>query len=287
MRFGSRWGLAVAVWVLAWPGVAAAQDDEIPDGWSFKGELSSVWVAGNSRSFTFGAGAKLYNKWGRNLWRLEAGGIRTESTILTRRAVGSVTSYDVIVDEDKQKTAESYYARTRYDRELSDHFYLFGGLDWMRNTFAGIDSRFLLVVGAGNTWVDNTRTRFKTDYAVTYTFQTDVIENPDVETNFPGLRAGWEFWRQLTTSTEFESLLTVDMNLSETEDLRFDFTNSLEVSISSALALKPSLQLVWRNLPALTEVDLFASDGSPLDATVTTPLEKLDSFFRLALVVTL
>jgi hypothetical protein len=277
----------MAVYAVLLPAGLAAQDDQIPDGWAFKGELTSVWSAGNEKSFTFGLGTKLTNKWGRNLFRLEAGGIRTEYTIITRRAVGTADLFDIVVDEDRQRTAEAYFVRSRYDRQLNDRFYVLGGLDWMRNTFAGVDSRFVLVAGAGTTWFDNARARFKTDYALTYTFEKDVIRNSLVDENFPGLRAGWEYWLKATESTEFESLVVTDLNLSETDDVAIDFTNSLIVSINSKLALKPSLQLLWRNQPALAAVDLFAPSGTPRDVVVTTPLEKLDTFFKLALVVTI
>lgn len=282
-------------WIAAWtvsiavslaPVTVAAQDAP-PDGWSFKGELSSVLSGGNSESLTLGFGTVVQNKWGRNLFRLEAGSVRTESTLLTRRAVGTPASFVIEEDENRTRTAEAYFARARYDRSLSDAFFVFGGLDWLRNTFAGVDSRFLMALGAGNTWLDTDLGRFKTSYAVTYTFQSDVVENPFLRTKFPGVRAGWEYWRQATGTTEFESVLVGDVNLDETEDVRLDFTNSLNVTVSSALALKPSLQMLWRNLPSLTEVDLFTPGGTPVGETVTTPLEKTDWFFRLALVVTL
>lgn len=280
-----RWaGCAVAAAFGAWAGPAVAQ--EPPEGWSFTGELTSVLTQGNAEALTFGLGSVLEYRQGRNYLKFDAGAIRTESTLTTRRAVGSPASYEIIVDENTQKTAESYFARSRYERSVSDRFFLFGGADWLRNTFAGIDSRTLLAAGAGNTWVDTDRSRFKTSYAVTYTFQSDVIENPAVKDRFAGLRAGWEYWRQLTGNTEFESVLVGDLNLDETDDVRADFTNALTVAMSNALALKPSLQLLWRNLPSLTEVELFSPANVPV-GTVTTPLEKTDLVFRMALVVKL
>lgn len=279
-------GRLLALTLLLVPFSLSAQDAP-PDGWTFKGELSSVLSGGNSESLTLGLGASLQNRWGPNLFKLEAGSVRTESTLITRRAIGTPASYVIEEDENRQKTAETYSARARYDRSLSDAFFLFGGLDWLRNTFAGIDSRFLMALGAGNTWLDSDQVRFKTNYAATYTFQSDVVDNPFVKTKFPGVRAGWEYWRQATETTQFESVLVGDLNLDETDDVRLDFTNSLNVTVNSALALKPSLQLLWRNLPSLTEVDLFTPGGTPVGESITTPLGKTDWFFRLALVVTL
>ena len=77
------------------------------------------------------------------------------------------------------------------------------------------------------------------------------------------------------------------LNLQDADDRRADFTNGISLAISSALALQPSLRLLWRNDPALTESDLFTSAGAPTRLEVLVPLQKVDSFFTVALVVTL
>ncbi|HEX9885662.1 MAG TPA: DUF481 domain-containing protein [Longimicrobiales bacterium] len=258
-----------------------------PDAWSFKGEFSSVLSQGNAESFTLGLGASLRGAWEGAILKIETGMVRTESGKTTRRAVG--TEEDFVLQEEtvREKTAEAFFARARYDRSLSDRFFLFGGVDWLRNTFAGVDSRFLVAMGGGNTWADGESLRFKTDYAATFTFQHDVIENPFLKRNFPGVRVGFEAWRRLSGSAEMESGAVADWNLDETEDVRVDWTTSLSVSINRSLALKPSLQLLWRNRPSLAEVELFTPSGTSTGDRVTVPLGKLDSFFRVALVVTL
>ncbi|MBT8381510.1 MAG: hypothetical protein KJO59_04040, partial [Ignavibacteria bacterium] len=57
------------------------------------------------------------------------------------------------------------------------------------------------------------------------------------------------------------------------------------IKISEIFSLKPSLQLLWRNEPSLTEIDLFGSNGTPAGTTVLAPLKKLDSLFSITLVV--
>ena len=59
------------------------------------------------------------------------------------------------------------------------------------------------------------------------------------------------------------------------------------MALSSRLALKPSLRLLWRNDPALKQVALFLPDGTETVQQVLVPLEKLDTYFTLALVVKL
>lgn len=282
------WSAALAgtLAVLALSTTARAQDEK-PLGLFFTTELSGVWTAGNSESNTVGLAFTLRNVWELSEVKLEGGAVRSESGITTRTAVG--TSDDFVLQEETktEKTAENFYLRGRYDYQLSERFFTFGGADWLRNTFAGIDSRLLFAAGAGNTWADGERLRFKTDYSATYTFQEDVVENPFVKTNFPGLRVSYDLWWKLTASTDFESKLIADWNLDNTDDLRFDFTNALPISISAKLAFKPSLQLFWRNEPSLVEVARENPLGTPTGETVAVPLNKLDSFFTLTLVVKL
>lgn len=263
------------------------EDDPALTRWVFKGEFTSVLSQGNSESLTLGLGTLLRRRWERDALRFEAGAVRAEATRFTRRAVGTVDDFRVDVDGDPETTAQVYFARGRYDRELSEHFFAFGGLDWLRNTPAGIESRFLMAAGAGNTWADRPHLRFSTTYAVTYTFQSDVVENPFLKTDFAGVRAGWELFYQVTGTTEFTSDLTTDVNLDATDDVRVDLTNALTVDINDSLALKPSLQILWRNQPSLTRVPLFTPGGADTGEQVTAPLKKMDTFFRLALVLTL
>jgi putative salt-induced outer membrane protein YdiY len=264
---------------------AQDQDEEKELGWFFEGQVAGIWTGGNSESVTYGIGATLRRVWQRSELRFDAGGTQTESSITSRTAVGTTDNYSVREETKTEKTAEIIFARGRYDYNFTERFYALGGIDWLRNRFSGIDSRFLIGAGIGNTWYDQEDIRFKTDYSLTYTFQSDVVENPFIKHNFPGIRFSYDFWYKLTASTEFESILIVDWNLDNTDDVRIDFTNSLPISISEMFTLKPSLQILWRNDPALTEVDLFDSNGNPADAKVLVPLKNFDSLFSLTLVV--
>ena len=259
-----------------------AQDDPPPSPWSFEAELSAVNAGGNQESRTFGTDAKATYKKAKSELVLRAGGLYQESALKTRTANGDSASFVVQETKVTEKTAESYYARARYDYNVSPRFLVFGGIDWMRNTFAGIDSRTLIAAGAGNTWQDNDKVKFKTYYSATYTFQTDVVENPFVKSDFPGARFGFDFWSQLSETVEFQSKFVGDLNLDNTDDVRFEWDNALPIRVSSILAFKPALLLMWRNQPSLTTVSLVPGPGN-----VAVPLEKLDTFASVALLVKL
>ena len=263
----------------------ASAQDERETGWFFTSELAAVLTSGNSQSRTFGLSGTLRRVWARSSLMFEGGGTRTESTLISRSAVGT-SQDDFVLEETKntETTAELYSVRARYDYNFSARFYTFAGTDWLRNTFAGIDSRFLFAIGAGNSWVDNDRVRFKTDYGVTYTFEEEVVTNPFVETNFPGLRLAYDFGWSITSSTDFNSIMLGDWNLKNTDDIRIDWKNELPIAISELFSLKPTLRFLWRNDPALTEVELFDPTGASTGNTVLTPLQHLDMLFTLALV---
>jgi putative salt-induced outer membrane protein YdiY len=192
----------------------------------------------------------------------------------------------MVEEISRETTAETYFARTKVDKNLSERVHVLAGLDWLRNTFAGIDSRFLVASGAGITLSDTKNLSAKTDLAFTYTFEEEVVDNPFSNGSFPGLRAGYNLTYRATESTQLDSELIGDWNLDNSEDVRVDWTNSLSVAINSSLALKPGALIRWRNEPALKEVALFDEESQDTGETVLVPLEKTDWFLDLAIVLT-
>jgi putative salt-induced outer membrane protein YdiY len=275
---GPRLSLLALFAALFWSGPVPAQEKEV--GWSGNSELTFVLTAGNSSSSTLGLKTGLDRVWENAAVRFSAGGIRTEATTVSRAATGTASSFSVAEVEDTEKTAENYFVRGRYDRNVSDATFLFGGVGWERNTFAGFDNRYALVSGVGQTWFEEESRKFRTDVGLTYTVQDDVVKNPDVEDSFLGLRASWDYLRSVTETTDYGSTLIVDENLDETSDLRADLTNWIAVQMAEGLALKTSLQLLFDNEPALVSVPLQGTEES-----VLTELDRVDSVFTVALVV--
>lgn len=262
-----------------------AQDEDPNDHWKFTTEFAWVQTAGNAETSTLGLGATALRKYPKSELLFELGGIRTESALKTRTAFGTVDDFVVNTTENREKTAENYYARGRYDYKVTTAFSVFGGVDWMRNVFTGIDSRTLIGLGAANIWKDTDALKFRTNYAATYTFEEEVVSNPFTNSNFPGVRLSYNLFWMMTETTDFESRFITDWNLDNTDDVRVDFTNALPVDISSKMALRPALQLLWRNDPALTTVPLLDGTGAETGETVATPLEELDAIFTLTLVI--
>jgi putative salt-induced outer membrane protein YdiY len=257
------------------------------EAWKDTAELSYVVTGGNAEASTLGFKNKLWRKWSSTALELNAGGVRAESTTLTRTAIGTTTNFTVDEESTTSLSAESYFLNGRVDRKITEHFFWFVGAGWDRNRFAGVENRTVGVVGVGNVWIDSDRAKFRTDYSATYTDEKDVAENPNFKSNFTGARLSASLMRKIGANAAFTDDTVLDENLDETSDYRGNMTNSLTVAMSKRLALKASLQWLYRHEPAFQDVDLF--DAPPpagaLQGTVPVQLKTLDTVFTTSLVI--
>jgi len=261
--------------VFSTPGRAGAQEPE--KIWKDKAELTFVMTGGNSTASTLGFKNTLDHSWSTGSFQLSAGGIRTRTGTVTRTATGTPDNYRITETNDERTTAESYFVRGRLDRKLSERAFLSAGAGWDRNTFAGVENRYVFSALGGRSWFDEDTRKLKTDLGLTYTIQDDVVEDPNVDNHFAGVRGSYDYFRSLTGTTDFSSVLVADQSLKETSDFRADWTNSVAVAMSERLALKTSFQVLYDKSPALVAV--------PLDDTeVLTPLKKVDTLFTVAIV---
>lgn len=272
--------------VILVPGsVTAAEDGEEELGWSDAAELSFVAITGNAESTTLGFDNTLRRVWAGARFKLEAGGLRAETTEIRRRAVGTPDDFRLVEEEETRLAAEKYYLRGRYDRDLSEKTFWFAGAGWERNEPSGLRNRLSVVVGAGRRWFESEQSRLFTDLGLTFTDQEDVVEAPGASTSFLGLRLSAEYRRLLTATTSYEAELIVDESLDDTADLRADSSNALAVAMNRHLSLKVSLQLLFDNQPALVAVPLESPGAAPTGQTVQAELEELDSTLKVTLVV--
>jgi putative salt-induced outer membrane protein YdiY len=286
----SHGGLALLIIAALFSGphadCVAAQEASNAFSWENATELSFVSTGGNASSSTLGLKASLTGEGGQNAVKLELGGIRGATSMVTRTATGTPSDFTVNRTTASQLTAESYFARGRYNRSLNRAF-AFSGAGWERNTFAGLRNRVSFVGGMGMTFTDTDAGHLKADLGATYTIQKDIDPAPDADEGFAGFRLTVDAKRALSESADIESALVLDENVEETGDVRADWINSVTVSLSESLAFKTSLQLLWDNRPALIEVPLLDGTGAPSGTRVSTPGEKLDRLVTLTLVIRL
>ena len=274
----------LVVALVAGPTPAAAEEKEL--GWSDQAEFSLVATSGNSETSTLGFKNELVHRWEPATLIIKAGAIRAKSDTITRFAVGTVDDYSEEESSVSELTSESYYLNGRYGREISEKFFWYTGASWERNEFAGFDNRYLVEGGVGNIWRNDDDLKFHTQYALTYTRQEDVVELPDADDTWAGLRISSNYMNKFGANTTYENELILDANLEEGSRWRGDMTNSVAVSMNSRLALKVSVQLLYENEPAVTDGNLFDPGdlGTPI-GTVPVELDDLDTIFTASLVV--
>ena len=68
-----------------------AQGGGRQEGWSGAAELTLVLTAGNTETSTLGVRSEVARTWEDSALLIEMGAVRTESTTLTRKAIGTLT----------------------------------------------------------------------------------------------------------------------------------------------------------------------------------------------------
>jgi hypothetical protein len=268
---------------------AAEEKEEKKTGWFDTAELGYTLTTGNAETATFSFANTLTRLWENAKFDFKLGGLRAETTTVTRIAIGPDDSNFVeSKSEDTSVNAEKYFAEAEYFRQIRERLYWNAGARWGRNRDAGIENRYSAYAGVGNLWWDRDDLKFNTSYNLSYTDQEDVIDDPTTEDSFPGFRLSWAYLNKFGQSTEYTQDFTINVSLDELDDYFWNMTNAVAVNMSKKLALKVSLLWLYNNIPALTTVDRFVAPPGPgdtPDGTVEVELDKLDTIFTVALVV--
>jgi putative salt-induced outer membrane protein YdiY len=276
-------GAALAMLLVpASPGNAAV----IP-GWYSQTDLMFTLQRGNSETLNVGVNANITRQWLRTAWRTNGSFVRQDVNEPTRRAVAGVMEKG-----DRVTKSEKLFVNSNFERRVTERFLWNAGGSAERDVFAGLKRRVLGQLGVGYLWLkpDNTG-RFQAGVAGTYTSQDEVVDDPETENQFAGLRFSADGEARFGERKEhvYNSQLVVDENLQQTDDLRFNWQNSVSVAINQKLALKVGVQLAYDNLPQQVEFDEFTRLPNGLLAEtgrkVPGRAEKLDTTATVSLVI--
>ncbi len=270
--------VAAAVLAVATP--ALAQDDERELGSANSTELGLVLTAGNSNTANFNVRNLYAYNWENADLDWEFGILRASSGD-DRFAVGNEDDFELI-EPDTEPDNSRIFTNIRYTRNINSRFFWYARAFAERDEPADIDYRVTPSVGAGNTWIDNETHRFRTGYGVSYTAEELKLEGGS---SFVGYQLFYELNSAVAGSTTVESNLTWDGSFEEAGDYRFDWLNGVGVSMTDTIALKASLRLVYRNQPALEEIDLQTEILAIPIGKVIVPKKKLDTAFTTSLVI--
>jgi hypothetical protein len=287
---GSAW-----VVMTSGTGTMAAEEEEDKLGWYHTGELGLAITSGNSNFVNGNLGYKLKRKWKSAMFNFQTGVVRNSNDD-DRFAECTTTFPDpcddfVVRRPSLELDDEILFVRGDHNRKITDRFFWNAGAGWERNTNAGIDSRSNVFGGVGNIWYDGEKTKFSTNYGLSYVDQQDEIDDPETDDSYPAVRFSSDYTQNFGESSRYDNDFVVFGNLSDIEDFNFSMVNGLTVDMTGILAIKVGLTFLYDNIPSLEELDLFDPDpdrnpnqGIPV-GTVTEPNEELDTIFTVSLVV--
>ena len=271
--------VAVLLVTLVVASPARAQDVEPERAWSNATELGWVFTEGNAQTNSFNLRNVFEYEWPQADLTFEFGILRADSGD-DRFALGTEDDFEII-EPDVEPDNERIHAKVRYLKNVSDLFFWYGRLDAEKDQPADINYRLTPAAGAGNNWADGDDLTFRTGYGLSYSAEDLTL---DGGSNYSGYQMFYELEMKATDSTSVESNLTFDGSLKTASNYRFNWLNGVSVAISDTIALKASLRLVYRNDPALEEIDLEDPDGAVVGNVIVLK-KKLDSGFTTSLVI--
>jgi putative salt-induced outer membrane protein YdiY len=285
-------GAPGAVFVQAPPPapVAQAAPAAPAKSWSDKAGLSLVSVAGNAQSQSLGFSNEFKAVSGGTTFQFNLAGVRVNSTTITRSAAGT-TLGDAVVTESRTTTTmtEAYTGLLRLDQKITDTFFWFGAGSWDRNRPAGLDNRYKGVLGVGNQWVNDARTKFRTDYGVGYTKEDPLFRPADYQSRFATWQLGSKLEQKVYQTSAFVSELAVSGNLRQGKDWFGSWKNGFTTNLNAHLALKVGYDLNYRNIPNSVGVDVVqlpVATPPVVIGQVPFALKRLDTVFSTSLVFT-
>jgi hypothetical protein len=275
--------LTIAIESAAWAQAPAPAPAPAPPklGSSNSTDLGLVVATGNSRSTSVGLRNVYLYRWSNAQLRWEGGWLRVASRDGNRYAVGSSAGYDV-VEPGTAVDSQRLFSKLGYQRQLSTRLDWFANFDAVRDEPANILHQFVVAGGLGTTWRKTDRMTFRTAYGVTYTDEDLAVEG---DRHFGGYRLYYGLKAPVAAASSFESELTFDGSFDTADDVRTDWLNGISVAINTKLALKSSVRLLFRNLPALEVLQLQSPAGVAL-GTVDVPKDTVDTNITTSLVIT-
>ncbi|HRD02562.1 MAG TPA: DUF481 domain-containing protein [Candidatus Saccharicenans sp.] len=251
--------------------------------WKKTLELSYVVTGGNTVTSSFSLGNTLLKTPNeRDSYLLKTFFLRTHSTTVDCKAVGSEDSFSLIEEKKRKLTAENYLIQAQYDHRPSGRLLANLGFSWDRNKFAGVEGRALWTAGGGIVLADSDTAKVKSSAGLTLTLRK---YSGQKMSSFIGFQYAF-FWKQkLLDNASFETGFVFDDNLKRLSDWHYDWTTSLMAPLTKSLALKASVRVMRNNRPPEAEVPLYSPDNIDTGLTVLIPRRKADTFFTTTIVI--
>jgi len=224
--------------VLASPATLMAQQEEPESPWAGSATLGYLATSGNTETSTLNTGFEIGYTVGK--WEHMFDGSAVNAS------------------ENDVKTAESYAANWKSERNITDHDFLFGRLSWRKNLFSGFNTQFSQTIGYGRRLIDADKHKLNGELgagARQSTLQDGTSENETV------FRGGIYYKWLFSETAEFRQDVTVE-------------AGELNTYLESVSAL--SAQLIG-------DLALVASYTVKANSDVPPSTEKTDTYTALSL----
>jgi putative salt-induced outer membrane protein YdiY len=258
-------------------GARAARAEEPARPWKDAADFSAIFTTGNSETKNFALSNKYAYKWTAAELTLDAAALRTENTTRTL----SNPDGSVVETNTTATTAETYALAGKYRHDIHEGLFWYGGAGWLRNRFAGIDSRTSAGGGLGYRF-------FKTDVhsligeaGLDYTDESQVGGG---SASFAGAREYAAYERSLSKTSKFTTDLELLENLDETKDVRAKSVTALVATLTARTALKFSYTLLYDNQPVEIAIAPDAT-APPATPSASFKFDKLDTILAASVVV--
>jgi len=225
--------------------LGAAIADAAEKKWTDEGELSSVNTGGNTNVSTFSAKNLLKYKFSEQLegsWKASALNSKSEGT----------------------KTAESYASELRGDYLFTEHFYAGLAAGWLKDKFAGIDSRYYAGPVGGYKVLVGPKHFLKTEAGLDY---VDEEYTNNTSSDYLRGRAFGVYEFHFTELNKFMQSAEYLYDFDESDNYNINTVSALVTVLSQNFSLKTSYEIKYDNAP------------------VPTTLKKTDTLLAVSLLV--
>lgn len=251
--------------------------------WKKTIELSYVVTGGNTVSSSFSLGNTLIRTPNeKDTYTIKTYFLRSHSTTITQKAVGTEDNYTIEEEKTRRLTAENYLISGQYDHRATGRLLTTLAFVWDRNKFSGVEGRALWTAGAGLVLADSLGSKVKTHAGVSFTIRKYTAQSLS---SFLGFRYSFSWDQKLFDNAFFATSFIFDDNLAKISDWRYEWASSLTAPLSKSLALKTSLKIIRTHRPPEIQVPLFNPDGSETGLFVYVPRHKVDTFFTTTIVL--
>jgi len=168
-------------------------------------------------------------------------------------------------ETDGEQTAERYYTDLRMDYLFTEHWYAYVLGTWMKDKFAGFDSRYTLGPGAGYKILIGPKHFLLAEAGLAYASEDYVVEEDE---NFAEGRAFGKYEYAFTEKNRFSLASEYLQDFDDSSNYKSNSEAAVISALTDILSLKVSYELRYQNRP------------------VPSDLEKTDTVFGAAIVVT-